>query len=360
MADPMTDRPVDDRTAILGRVRAEIHEVVDTHLPAGARVAFLNFPNHRNAGDDAIWLGGEEVLARQGRRIAYRAAWNSLSPRRLDKALGSDGWIVLSGGGNFGDLYPGGQQALRARVLHEWRDRPILQLPQSIHFGDPAAREAMGTLVGDHGGMTILCRDQASLDIAREWDATVAFCPDLAFLVGPFDRPEPKVDVVWLGRGDGERLFDRPDPADDLWIDDWLGDTDVDGDLPVSRDLARARRRVGKYVGFDPAGTHYVDHPLYSRLGSSGFRAVAEGWVDRGVAILGRGRVVVTDRLHAHVLAWLAGVPSVVLDNSYGKVRGVISTTTADSALTYFADSTDQALALARRLAAVQAGAEAS
>ena len=40
-----------------------------------------------------------------------------------------------------------------------------------------------------------------------------------------------------------------------------------------------------------------------------------------GCALLARGSVVVTDRLHGHILSLLLGIPQVVLDNSYGKVR---------------------------------------
>lgn len=338
----------DTHDALLRGLRSQIHDVVDAHLPAGARVAYLNFPNHRNAGDDAIWLAGERAVAGRGRRIRYRAAWNSLSAPRLDAALGADGWIVLNGGGNFGDLYPGGQQALRERVLAEWRDHRILQLGQSLHFQDPAEQERVGRLVSDHGGVTILCRDEPSVAIAQQWSATVAYCPDLAFLVGPFVRPEPQVDIVWLGRSDGERRHERPAPADDLRLLDWLGD--VDGLRRWSAPRRAARRVDDALVGQDPSGTRWNSHPLASRLGAATFGPVARSWVDRGVEILGQGRVVVTDRLHAHVLAWLAGIPSVVLDNSYGKVHNVIQLTTGGSPLTHLAGSTEEALHLARTL----------
>ena len=59
---------------------------------------------------------------------------------------------------------------------------------------------------------------------------------------------------------------------------------------------------------------------------------------------------MVTDRLHGHVLAWLSGIPSVVMDNSYGKVSGVIELTTASSSLTHLAANPDEALRIARSL----------
>ncbi len=346
----MRAAPVDDRGPILRRLRSEIQVAVDAHLPAGVRLAYLNFPNHRNAGDDAIWLAGEQIIGGRDRRITYRSAWNNLSAALLDKALGSDGWIVLNGGGNFGDLYPNGQQALRARVLTEWRDRPILQLPQSIHFQDPAARDSMGELVAQHGGMTILCRDEASLAIAGEWAATAVHCPDLAFLLGPFPRRRPEVDILWLGREDPERFHDRPADEPDVRPVDWLGEVPRDATNPGSLRFRLARRLDDRLVGWDPAGTRWNDHPLVSRMGAATFHDVAQGWLDRGVDIVGEGRVVVTDRLHAHVIAWLSGIPSVVMDNSYGKVHGVVQCTTGASGLTHLASSTDEALAIAREL----------
>ena len=41
-----------------------------------------------------------------------------------------------------------------------------------------------------------------------------------------------------------------------------------------------------------------------------------------GLHLLGAGELLVTDRLHGHIVALLAGVPQVLLDNSYGKLRG--------------------------------------
>ena len=346
----MTASAVDDRAPILARLRSEIFTAVDRHLPTGVRVAFLNFPNHRNAGDAALWLAGQQLVRRNGRRIVYRSAWNSMSSARMDTALGAGGWIVLNAGGNFGDLYPHGQQALRERVLREWRDHPIVQLPQSIHFRETAARDAMGELVAAHGGFTILCRDQASLAIASEWDATAAYCPDLCFLLGPYDRPEPEVEIVWLGRTDPERVHERPAAATDVHQVDWLGDLPSDIAHPGAWRFRAARRVDDRLVGFGPDGTRWNDHRVVSRIAAATFGPVAEGWTERGRAILGRGQVVVTDRLHGHVLAWLSGIPSVVMDNSYGKVSGVVELTTASSSLTHLAANPDEALRIARSL----------
>src|SRR5262249_47886968 len=79
---------------------------------------------------------------------------------------------------------------------------------------------------------------------------------------------------------------------------------------------------------------------------------LAEERLARGCGILSGGRVVVTDRLHGHVLCLVLGVPHVLLDNSYGKVRGFYETWTAGCPLPRWAAPPAGALDQARALAA--------
>ena len=82
------------------------------------------------------------------------------------------------------------------------------------------------------------------------------------------------------------------------------------------------------------------------------YRQLAEARVLRGMRILARGQVVVTDRLHGHVLSLLQGIPHVVLDNVDGKVRAVYEADTHRSPLVHFAQDAQHAAKLARALLA--------
>jgi exopolysaccharide biosynthesis predicted pyruvyltransferase EpsI len=73
-------------------------------------------------------------------------------------------------------------------------------------------------------------------------------------------------------------------------------------------------------------------------------------WVRRGIDILSAGEVVVTDKLHGHLLCVLLGIPHVVLDNSYGKVSGTLDAWTGDLPGVHRARDGEEALATARRL----------
>jgi pyruvyl transferase EpsO len=68
-----------------------------------------------------------------------------------------------------------------------------------------------------------------------------------------------------------------------------------------------------------------------------------------GCQLLGSARVVITDRLHAHILSLLLGIPHVILDNNYGKLRHFCDTWgTLSSPFVRWAESSAKAFATAR------------
>jgi exopolysaccharide biosynthesis predicted pyruvyltransferase EpsI len=69
-----------------------------------------------------------------------------------------------------------------------------------------------------------------------------------------------------------------------------------------------------------------------------------------GNLLADRGRVFVSDRLHAHVLAVLRGQPSVVLPDAFGKNRALYDSWTHGIENVHWAEDRDQALKLAREL----------
>lgn len=85
------------------------------------------------------------------------------------------------------------------------------------------------------------------------------------------------------------------------------------------------------------------------------FNHYAAWMVQRGLDLLSGGRIIITDRLHGHILCCLLGKPHVVVDNSYGKVFGYIRAWSPDG-ITHCVSSYDDALNTARDLLGAQAG----
>jgi pyruvyl transferase EpsO len=77
-----------------------------------------------------------------------------------------------------------------------------------------------------------------------------------------------------------------------------------------------------------------------------------------GNVTLDQGKVLVTDRMHPHVLAALRRQHVVLLPDRFGKNRAVYDACTHKLETVHWADTTSQALAMAKELAAgVSAGA---
>lgn len=342
---PTTDEPRDRE--LLTNLRRRIETTVGGLLAPGEPVALVNFPNHANAGDSAIWLGEESILRQLGSEVVYRASWASFDERALRLAA-PGATVLINGGGNFGDVYMN-QESTRERVLSELRDHRVVQMPQSIWFRDPANLDRVRRLVEGHGSVTLLLRDDQSFSMAQESFAVPCrICPDMALALGPRPRPvEPDLPILWIARRDPESAGYRCPEEADVCVVDWLEPVPWEGGPGSAvRAMSMVNARLTDRVVDD------VSPVSAGRCLSRTFSPLARHWVDRGCRILARGRVVVTDRLHGHLLAALMGIPHVLVENGNGKLGAHHRTWFSGSSLAQVASSPSDALERARELVA--------
>ena len=330
-------------TSVPERLRRELGRVLESVIPADSPVALLDFPTHANVGDYAIWLGQMAYLRRTSRAVVYACAHWDYCPERIDERLG-DGTILLHGGGNLGDLWVTHQE-LRERVLSDFPDRRVIQLPQSVHFCDPDRLDSAKRAFGSHPNFTLLVRDERSLVFAREaFDCDVMLSPDSAFELHPLTRTrEAARQVVCLARTDQESVllaeFAKIDGAE---VVDWVHDPNR-----LYAMVRQAVLSVGQLSIKSGMSAHLLAGPT-----RAGFEVLAKSQLRLGVRILSGGKVVVTDRLHGHILCLMLGVPHVVLDNSYGKLSDFHATWTSSSHLGRRARHPGDAVAMATEWAA--------
>ncbi len=296
--------------------------------PPGTTAALLDFPNHANVGDSMIWVGERRALSRLGVRIAYTSDLTKLDPSELRRRV-PEGPVLLHGGGNLGDIYPH-YQRFREHVVATFPDRRVVQLPQSVWFQDPAAAVRANRAFAAHPDFTLMVREVASLDRAREQlpDVRVDLTHDAAFSIGPLRRPAASVGTVALLRTDAESRADdlvwppgAPNEAVDWGLTGWRWRAERLLHVPGAL-AARSEPRIAGLL--QPAVRTSFDVMTRVHLGI-------------GQRMLGRGRLVVTDRLHAHVLCCLMGVPHVALDNTYGKIAAVAEQSSKDFSTVTFA-----------------------
>ena len=305
----MTQKTAD---LLVGELAGYFARTLDAVLPAG-RLALVDFPDHSNVGDSAIWLGEMAYLRKRSRLPAYYSAIADFEDDACRAAIG-DGPILIHGGGNMGTLWPK-HEAFRLHLLRTHRGRPIVQMPQSIHYADPAAAKEMAQAIREHGRFTLLVRDARSLAFAEQhFDCDIRLCPDAALMLGRQHRATATVPVFALLRTDHERAAGTADtsPAG-VAVDDWLDED------PAKKHYLRLSLALGRIVTRDPMARRAARQ-----------RRLAEWRLQRGLAMLSTGELVVTDRLHAHILSLLLDIPHVLLDNSYGKVAGFAHQWTGD------------------------------
>lgn len=286
-------------TDVVAAQQALLQRRYHAHVGPGSAYALVDFPDHPNVGDSAIWLGECRMLrAITGRPPDYVSTWHDFELAAFLRAC-PDGTLFLHGGGNLGDLWPHHQQ-FREALLRAVRDRPVVQLPQSIHFADERGLARFAAIVAGHPDLTLHVRDSDSLAIAADhFNCRTHLTPDSAFALGPQQRGEADTPILALMRTDIERRTAFAPSLAGATIVDWL---EEDADLPTGTSIA-ARE------------------------------AQARTRVARGLRLLSRGTSIATDRLHGHILATLLGIPHRVFDNRYGKLGAYIRAWTARSPL---------------------------
>lgn len=297
-------------------LRAQAGALLGRLLEGYGHCALLDFQNHGNVGDSAIWLGEVAYLERAGCAIRHVCSELDYDARSLRTVVG-DGPILLSGGGNFGDVWPA-HQRFRERVLADFPGNRVIQLPQSIQFTKTASLERARRALGAHRDFHLLVRDRQSLDVAQGRLGIPALpCPDMVHMLDvPAFGAEPECRLLVLSRPDHEKL-ESPDRVlararrRGASVADWLDQPSLPEEPRYHRARRAVRRRWLPAAPFERRALHYANVLATRRL----------HW---GCVLLARGRAIVTDRLHACLLGWLGGRPVYFVDNSYGKLSAYV------------------------------------
>jgi pyruvyl transferase EpsO len=278
--------------------------------PIQGRTIYLDYPVHRNVGDLLIWKGAQKLLARNG--IKPIANFEQPLGGRVKDLIGHCRTICMHGGGNFGDLYRRPQN-YRERIVEAFPDKRIVIFPQTVHFDDRSELERSCRIFRSHNDLHIFLRDQRSYDVLRAQGlANLQLSPDTAHALWPIP-PEghTKPDsVLVLRRRDKEGSeFPALDESHASAPFDWNDLTDN-----------ALESQIYKFA----KGVHVLD----KLLGGAVFPcATLWNWeagrlMSKAVKLFSQHEQIITNRLHAMILAALMGKRATIYDNSYGKVSG--------------------------------------
>ena len=314
-------------------IRDALHRAL-ADVPLAAECALFEYPAYPNIGDQMIWLGEVSYLT-SVRGVKIRFTGSLEEPASLPDGLP----ILFSGGGNLGDLWPE-HQKFRERIVTRYRDRPIVLLPQTLYFRDPTNLREAAAAFNSHPDLTILIRDERSLETARQafGNCRVHLAPDMAFeLAGSLDfvrKPAQKAAGLYHCRTDPEQ---PPGVSADylglsrLEISDWISTRRsrqaIQWELSGRFRFARALARLAREATRDPMNrlTEWRSWRESSAqlslddLPRPELHRKSWSLLHAGVWQFWRYPAIVTNRLHGHILCTLLQIPHVLLPNSYYK-----------------------------------------
>ncbi|MEC4986894.1 MAG: polysaccharide pyruvyl transferase family protein [Oscillatoria sp. PMC 1068.18] len=332
------------------------------------KCAFLDYPNYPNIGDHLIWLGGlfylTDILQTQ---VSYTANINNFSDELLKQKVGKNP-IILNGGGNLGDLWPP-YQKFREKIISQYPDRPIIIFPQSIYFTNQVNLDNAAKTFNSHPNLTIFVRDNYSYQIASNnfINCQVVKAPDLAFhllkLPGICKSSQPNQAILYHYRQDRE-LDKKIAPASlnlpNLVVEDWQAFHLVLGNSQplLLKKIAYLYREFWQKGLLTPKEffsrqkwfSKYQYKQKFSQVDNPELQQLSLSLLHAGIYQFQQYQVIITNRLHGHILCLLLGIPHLFLPNSYHKNESFYQTWSQDISWCHFAKNSEEVKVKIREL----------
>ena len=284
------------------------------------RVIIADAPYYDNIGDILIWRSTVDFLRENDIKLLHCYGAGYFPFPSLDKDI----TIILTGGGNFGDLWRVFQNT-RLEIIARYPENRIVMLPQSIFYQEEGLIEKDSELMARHPDLHLFARDQASYDIlSRHFNRNhIYLAPDMAFCIDTWllDRYRHRGigKTLFLLRSDKELSQDAPNV---------MQEADVTSDWPVPemieriiRNLKRARR-----ISMDLRSYGIPTGIVESAIEICGNRFIRDSLTIKGCEFLEPFSRIVTTRLHTMILSVLLHKPVEYIDNTYGKLSAFAET----------------------------------
>ena len=265
------------------------------------KIYFMVTPEHANLGDHMLALSCYQIFEKAGlSKNITEISFNEYTEDRnlILKQIKKDDIIIILGGGNLGTLWPKVDTVI-SDIIHVWRDNKIIVFPNTVYYGnDTKSKNRMiinNEIYSNAKDLTVFLREVNSLAFFKKNFPKVnsILAPDTALFVKPnkFLNPNKIVKregVLFCFRDDLERIYSCEDE-----ISMYLN----------SKQILNKK-------------TSTMHHRFIKRFERNEI-------LDEKLEEFSRASLIITDRLHAMIFAFITGTPCIALDNISRKVSGV-------------------------------------
>lgn len=273
-------------------------------------VVFLDYPLHHNVGDLLILSGTINFFKNNFINVKSHLSTYNTDISQIKKNVNKGTTIICHGGGNFGDIYPI-HQNLRENIVRTFPHNRIIFLPQTAFFNKTENKEASKKIFKAHNNLIMFARDKITYDIFKELSDHAYLIPDMAHeLYGTLPKVAKKKSILYFLRNDVEK-----NPIQ-LQVEKEIKNNDCfDWDDLLTKKDHRVAYGVHQLIRVNKKlKSNALDKVIFKI-----WNAHAETLVSDMSKLFSSYEKIVTSRLHGHILSCLIDVPSVIIDNSYGK-----------------------------------------
>ena len=259
------------------------------------RSVLIGSPEHGNLGDQAISLAERIMLHKNniyvveiaGGLYRRKPCFVKIFVKRKDV-------ICISGGGFLGSLWKLEDDMVNDIVL-KFRNNRIVIFPQTLYFTSVEDRKKFVEIYSSHKDLHLFLREKNSYELARNilqgTKCKVHLAPDMVFSLNMEDlKPQPTNTVLLCLRTDKESILN-----------------------------AETKKAIDRFSASLNAETEYITTNS-SRLVLFFERKKELYAICRKIK---SSKLLITDRLHAMIFAYITRTPCYVFDNLSRKISGV-------------------------------------
>jgi len=312
----------------------DVFNFLKENIPKNIPIAHLWYEESLNFGDSTIWYAQCKILKDLELNVVYECNNTNYNENEMETKIGKDGIILLRGGGNFNDIYS--YHFLRLNIINKFKNNKIIQLPQSIHFKDLNGSIFLKTkeILNNHKNIIIMARDNFSLEFVKTnfSNLNVSLFSDVANYLSftPFiENYIPKTDILWLMRFDIEtklcEIKNNHILYPSIYLQKYLNNNthNVSYDINYNDSIISSNIITSDNMEITDWYLCCVKNENYINLS---FLQKANFGLLCSIFILQRAKIIITDRLHAHIIASLLHIPTILIDTNNGKMTNYIKT----------------------------------
>ncbi|HBS1748052.1 TPA: polysaccharide pyruvyl transferase family protein [Klebsiella pneumoniae] len=278
-----------------------------------SNVIFIDYPLYHNVGDLLIFQGTQKFFEDNNIKVKlYRSALD-YNVDELKKHADHQTTFICQGGGNFGDLYDV-HQNVRISLITHFKNNRIIILPQTAHFSNPDKLDLNRQIFKQHPDVVLFARDAKTFELFQTFSDKVHLMPDMAHqLYGelPICAVKHNEPLYFLRvdkeKNDVQLSFLNNNKIQSI---DWENFVSA-SDFRYEYILAKTSRFANKIK------SSFLKNVAYYFWNKHSYRIV-----NRSARYFSQYDLIITSRMHGHILSCLLNRKSKIIDNSYGKNSG--------------------------------------